>query len=65
MECKDNQVMSLSQTLQGVPAEKGKKVKPREIEGLRQTLQLASVFALVTVAPHVAVNPRAQHVGFL
>jgi hypothetical protein len=61
----DNEVMSLSQTLQGVPAEKGKSVKPRETEGLRQTLQLASVCALVTVALHVAVNLRAQHVGFL
>ena len=48
-----------------VPTEKRKKVKPRETEGLRQTLQLASVFALVTVALHVAVNPRARHVGFL
>ena len=61
----DNEVMSLSQTLQGVPAEKGKNVKPGETEGLRQTLQLASVFALVTVALHVAVNLGAQHVGFL
>jgi hypothetical protein len=61
----DNEVMSLSQTLQGVPAEKGEKVKPREAEGLRQTLQSGSDFALVTVALHVAGNLRAQHVGFL
>jgi hypothetical protein len=28
-----------------VPTEKGKRVKPRETEGLRQTLQLVSLFA--------------------
>jgi len=36
----------------------------RKQEGLRQTLQLASVFALVTFALHVVINLRAQKVGY-
>ena len=44
-------------------SETGNKLKA-EKEGLRQTLQLASIFALATIALHVVVNLRAQHIGY-
>jgi Dolichyl-phosphate-mannose-protein mannosyltransferase len=59
----DSEVMGLSEILQGTSAETVIGVTP-EREGLHRTLQLASVFGLVTVALHVAVNLRAQHVGY-
>jgi hypothetical protein len=55
--------MGLSETLPGVTSRAGSGVKP-EREGLRETLQLASVFALVTFVLHVAINLRAQHIGY-
>jgi hypothetical protein len=55
--------MALSEMLPGVALEAGSRTKP-EKEGLRETLQLASVFALVTSVLHIAVNLRAQQVGY-
>jgi hypothetical protein len=55
--------MVLVGLLPRVPVEAGSEVKP-EREGLLETLQLASVFALVTFVLHVAVNLRAQHIGY-
>jgi hypothetical protein len=55
--------MALIERLPGVALEAGSGTKP-EKEGLRETLQLASVFALVTFVLHIAVNLRAQQVGY-
>jgi hypothetical protein len=62
MECQ-KEIMGPGQVLQRVRPESGNKLEV-EKEGLRQTLQLASVFAFITVAVHVVVNLRAQHVGY-
>ena len=55
--------MALSEMPPGVALDAGNGTKP-EKEGLRETLQLASVFALVTFVLHIAVNLRAQQVGY-
>lgn len=55
--------MSPSSILQEIPVETKKGLKP-EREEQRRTLQLASVFGLMTVADHVLINLRAQHVGY-
>jgi hypothetical protein len=59
----DGEVMVLIGLLPRVPVEAESEVKP-EREGLLETLQLASVFALVTFVLHVAVNLCAQHIGY-
>lgn len=55
--------MALSKMLADLPVETGSGINPKK-EGLRQTLQLASIFAVVTLALHVAINLRAQHLGY-
>jgi hypothetical protein len=59
----DNEVMGLSRILQEAPVETVNGVRPTK-EGLCQSVQMASVFALITVGLHIAVNLRAQHVGY-
>jgi hypothetical protein len=53
----------MSQVLQNAPTRIGKTLKV-EKEELGQTLKLASIFGLITIALHVIVNLRAQHVGY-
>jgi hypothetical protein len=55
--------MGLSRILQEAPVETVNGVRPTK-EGLSQSVQMASVFALITVALHIAVNLRAQRVGY-
>ncbi len=52
--------MSTSETLRDIAVSNDVKVK----EELGPTLRLASIFALITVAVHVVVNIRAQHIGY-
>jgi hypothetical protein len=53
--------MAISETLRDIAVPSGVKATREE---MGPTLRLASVFALITVAVHVLVNIRAQHLGY-